>query len=177
VSLGQGFLAFELGTDGSGHRYLMIPAGGFRQPLSSETTIETTDAEGNVHCLQNLHMNGIAIFHFAITIVPETVRKLLMKLSLTMADIDLFLFHQANKFMLEYLLKKMKIPLERTHFYIEEIGNTSGSSIPILLTDAWRTGKVRPGALVMVIGFGVGLSWSATVIRWPENTLGPGSAT
>jgi 3-oxoacyl-[acyl-carrier-protein] synthase-3 len=73
--------------------------------------------------------------------------------------------------MLEYLFKKMKIPPGKTHFFIEEIGNTSGSTIPILLTDAWRAGKIRPGALVLAIGFGVGLSWAATVIRWPDNAL------
>jgi 3-oxoacyl-[acyl-carrier-protein] synthase-3 len=167
----QGFLGFELGTDGSGHQYLMIPAGGFRQPLSAETAKESVDEQGNVRTPQNLYMNGVAIFHFAITIVPETVHNLLARLSLTMADIDLFLFHQANKYMLEYLFKKMKIPPGKTHFFIEEIGNTSGSTIPILLTDAWRAGKIRPGALVLAIGFGVGLSWAATVIRWPDNAL------
>jgi 3-oxoacyl-[acyl-carrier-protein] synthase-3 len=168
----QGFLGFELGTDGSGHQYLMIPAGGFRQPLSAETAKESVDGEGNVRTPQNLYMNGVAIFHFAITVVPETIRNLLAKLSLTMADIDLFLFHQANKYMLEYIHKKMKIPPEKSHFFIEEIGNTSGSTIPILLTDAWRAGKIRPGALVLAIGYGVGLSWAATVIRWPDNALG-----
>ena len=167
----QGFLGFEPGTDGSGHQYLMIPAGGFRQPLSAETAKESVDEQGNVRTPQNLYMNGVAIFHFAITIVPETVHNLLARLSLTMADIDLFLFHQANKYMLEYLFKKMKIPPGKTHFFIEEIGNTSGSTIPILLTDAWRAGKIRPGALVLAIGFGVGLSWAATVIRWPDNAL------
>jgi len=168
----QGFLGFELGTDGTGHQYLMIPAGGFRQPVSAETAKETVDGEGNVRTPQNLYMNGVAIFHFAITVVPETIRNLLAKLSLTMADIDLFLFHQANKYMLDYLHKKLKIPPEKSHFFIEEVGNTSGSTIPILLTDAWRAGKIRPGARVLMIGFGVGLSWAATVIRWPDNALG-----
>ncbi len=168
----QGFLGFELGTDGTGHQYLMIPAGGFRQPLSAETAKESVDAEGNVRTPQNLYMNGVAIFHFAITVVPETIRNLLAKLSLTMADIDLFLFHQANKYMLDYLHKKLKIPPGKSHFFIEEVGNTSGSTIPILLTDAWRAGKIRPGALVLMIGYGVGLSWAATVIRWPDNALG-----
>ncbi len=177
VSSKQGFLGFELGTDGSGHRYLMIPAGGFREPLSAETAKESVDGEGNVRTPQNLYMNGVAIFHFAITVVPETIRNLLSKLSLTMADVDLFLFHQANKYMLEYLIKKMNIPQEKTHFFIEEIGNTSGSSIPILLTDAWCAGKIRPGALVLAIGFGVGLSWAATVIRWPDNALNVFAAT
>jgi 3-oxoacyl-[acyl-carrier-protein] synthase-3 len=169
ASEGAGFLGFELGTDGSGSKYLMIPAGAARQPWTAETAIESTDAEGNVRSPQNLYMNGVAIFHFAISTVPRTVQALLAKLSLAMGDIDLFLFHQANKYMIDYLLKKLKIPAEKTHFYLEEIGNTSGSTIPLLLADAWRAGKVRPGANVLAIGFGVGLSWAATVIRWPDN--------
>lgn len=174
VPPGQGFLGFELGTDGTGHQYLMIPAGGFRQPLSEETAKEITDAEGNTRTRQNLYMNGVAIFHFAITVVPETVRSLLAKLSLTMDDVDLFLFHQANKYMLQYIFKKLKIPAEKTHIFIEDVGNTSGSTIPIVLTEAWRAGKIRPGAVVLLIGFGVGLSWAATVLRWPDNALGAG---
>jgi len=167
---GEGFLGFELGTDGSGHKHLMIPAGGTRRPLSPETAVESIDAEGNVRTQQNMYMNGVAIFHFAISTVPRTIQALLQKLSLGMEDIDLFLFHQANKYMIEYLLKKLKIPADRTHLYLEEVGNTSGSTIPLLLADARRAGKVRPGANVLAIGFGVGLSWAATVIRWPQNS-------
>jgi 3-oxoacyl-[acyl-carrier-protein] synthase-3 len=169
---GQGFLAWELGTDGSGHRYLIQPAGGFRKPLSPETAEAVTDEEGNVRSQQNLYMNGAAIFHFAISVVPPTIQSLLRKLSLSMDDIDLFIFHQANKFMLDYLFKKLKISPEKTHVYVEDVGNTSGSTVPIALTDAWRAGKIRPGAKVLLIGFGVGLSWAATVIQWPENALG-----
>jgi 3-oxoacyl-[acyl-carrier-protein] synthase III len=169
ASEGAGFLGFELGTDGSGHKYLMIPAGGARLPWSEETAVELIDAEGNVRTQQNLYMNGVAIFHFAISTVPRTVQALLDKLSLAMDQIDLFLFHQANKYMIEYLLKKMKIPAEKTHLYLEDVGNTSGSTLPLLLADALRAGKVKPGANVLAIGFGVGLSWAATVIRWPDN--------
>jgi 3-oxoacyl-[acyl-carrier-protein] synthase-3 len=169
ASEGAGFLGFELGTDGSGHKYLMIPSGGSRQPWTPEAEIAAVDADGNVRAPQNLYMNGVAIFHFAISTVPATVHALLAKLSLDMADIDLFLFHQANKYMIEYLLKKLKIPAEKSHLYIEDVGNTSGSTIPLLLADALRAGKVRPGMNVLAIGFGVGLSWAATVIRWPEN--------
>jgi 3-oxoacyl-[acyl-carrier-protein] synthase III len=171
VPEGQGFLAFELGTDGTGHKYLMIPAGGSRNPISKETAVETTDAEGNTRTQQNLYMNGAAIFHFAITVVPKTVNAILAKLDLTIADIDLFLFHQANQYMLDYLVKKLKIPQEKTHFFLSEIGNTSGSTMPTVLTDAIRAGKVKPGSRVLMIVFGVGLSWGATVMTWPEAAL------
>jgi 3-oxoacyl-[acyl-carrier-protein] synthase-3 len=171
VENGKGFLGFELGTDGSGYKYLMIPAGGSRMPASPATAIEVKDAEGSVRTEENFYMNGGAVFYFAISTVPKVIESLLFKLSLSMGDIDLFLFHQANKFMLDHLVKKLKIPSEKTHFYIEEVGNTSGSTLPLLIADAARAGKVTPGANVLAIGFGVGLSWAATVIRWPEDTL------
>jgi 3-oxoacyl-[acyl-carrier-protein] synthase-3 len=171
VPAGQGFQGFELGTDGAGHKYLMIPAGGYRNPCTPETAAAVTDAEGNTRSQQNLYMNGAAIFHFAITVVPKTVNSLLAKLNLTMEDIDLVLFHQANQYMLDYLVKKLKIPSEKTHFFLSEIGNTSGSTMPTVLTEAYRAGKVRPGAKILMMVFGVGLSWGATVMTWPENAL------
>jgi 3-oxoacyl-[acyl-carrier-protein] synthase-3 len=162
---GEGFLAFDLGTDGSGARHLMIPAGGFRQPATAETAVAVEDAEGNVRSQQNLYMNGAAIFHFAITVVPKSVELVLAKASLSIDSVDLFLFHQANMYMLEYLLKKMKIPREKAHFHLEDVGNTSGSTLPSVLSDAVRAGKVKPGMTVLMIAFGVGLSWGATVMR------------
>lgn len=163
----QGFLGFVFGTDGSGAHYLTIPASGFRMRHSAETSLETTDAEGNTRSPENIYMNGAAIFHFAISVVPQAVHQLLTKLGITLDDVDCILFHQANKFMLDYLVKKLKIPAEKTHFYVEQTGNTSGSTMPGVLTDALRAGKVKPGALVVMVVFGVGLSWAATAMRWP----------
>lgn len=171
--LGQGFLGFKLGTDGSGHRHLMIPAGGFRRPHSVETAQETTDGDGNVRSQDTLYMNGAAIFHFSISVVPPTIYELLAELGLGMEQIDLFLFHQANKYMLDYLVRKLKIPPEKTFYFLEEVGNTSGSTLPIVLREAWSAGKIGPGKRVLLIGFGVGLSWAATVIRWPDSTALP----
>lgn len=163
-----GFLGFELGTDGSGSQYLMLPASAFRQPRSAETAVEVTDAEGNTRSAENLYMHGAAIYHFAISTVPKTVLNLLAKLNLTMDQVDCVLFHQANKYMLDYLVRKLKIPAEKTHFYVEQTGNTSGSTMPGVLCDALRVGKVKPGSLVVMVVFGVGLSWAATAVRWPE---------
>ncbi len=164
---GTGFLGFSMGTDGSGAKHLMLPAGGFRTPISAATSVETTDAEGNVRSPENLYMNGAAIFHFAITVVPATVKRLLAQLNLAMDDIDLFLFHQANRYMLDYLVKKLAIPQEKTFFYIDEVGNTSGSTMPLVLAEAVRAGKVQAGMKILMIVFGVGLSWAATVMTAP----------
>jgi 3-oxoacyl-[acyl-carrier-protein] synthase III len=173
VDAGEGLLGFELGTDGAGHPYLILPAGGTRMPKSAQTAIEEKDQEGNVRTAEHLFMKGTAIFHFGITVVPQTIERILRKLGLEKDNIDLFLFHQANKYLLEYLFKKLKIPEERRHVFIEEVGNTSGSTLPLVLTDAWREGKIKPGSLVLLVSFGVGLSWGATVIRWPQKDMGP----
>ena len=130
-----------------------------------------TDREGKVRSQQNLFMNGAAVFHFAITVVPKTVQKVLEKVKLSMDQVDLFLFHQANRYMIDYLVKKLKIPEEKTHFFVENTGNTSGTTMPSVLADAIAAGKVKPGAVVLMVVFGVGLSWAATVVRWPEKSL------
>jgi 3-oxoacyl-[acyl-carrier-protein] synthase-3 len=166
--VGEGFLAFDLGTDGSGAQYLMTPASGFRMPHSAETAIEATDAEGNTRTQENTFMNGAAVFHFAISTVPKMMQNILAKLEVTMDQVDLVLFHQANRYMLDYLVKKLKVPPEKTHYFVEEVGNTSGSTIPLVLADAIGAGKVKPGMLVLLVSFGVGLSWAAVAIRWPS---------
>jgi len=169
---GQGFLAFELGTDGAGSGHLIIPAGGFRQPISAETAVEVTDAEGNTRTAAHMYMNGAAIFYFAITMVPKIISALLRKLEVGIDQVDCVLFHQANRYMLDYLVKKTKLAPEKTHFFVEEIGNTSGSTMPVVLADAIRVGKVKPGSLVVMVVFGVGLSWGATAVRWTGDAAG-----
>jgi 3-oxoacyl-[acyl-carrier-protein] synthase-3 len=121
-------------------------------------------------------MNGAAIFHFAITVVPATIQKLLKQLSLSMDDIGLFLFHQANRYMLDYLVKKLAIPQEKRFFFIDEVGNTSGSTMPLVLAEAVRAGKIKPGQNILMIVFGVGLSWAATVMTAPAALAAYGSA-
>jgi 3-oxoacyl-[acyl-carrier-protein] synthase-3 len=129
--------------------------------------VEVTDAEGNTRSAEHFFMNGAAVFHFAVSTAPKAVQNLLTKLNLTMDDVGCILFHQANKFMLDYLVKKLKIPAGKTHFYIEDTGNTSGSTVPGVLSDAIRIGRIQPGAIVVLVAFGVGLSWAATAMRWP----------
>ncbi len=160
---GGGFLGFELGTDGSGAKYLIMPASGFRRRRSAQTCIAEPDSEGSSRSAENMYMHGAAVFQFVITTVPKTIQSLLGRLNLAMEDVDLFLFHQPNKFILDYLIKKLKIGPEKTHIFVEEIGNTSGSALPVVLAEAMAAGKVKPGARVLLMSFGVGLSWGATL--------------
>jgi 3-oxoacyl-[acyl-carrier-protein] synthase III len=156
---------FDLGTDGSGKDSLIIPAGGARLPYSDLTKIEKED-NGSMRSQENIYMSGTDIFNFTIKVVPQSINNLLKKHSLNMADIDLFVFHQANKFMLDYLRKKVKIPEEKFIIDMKDIGNTVSATIPIALKRAEEKGRLKKGDKVLIIGFGVGLSWGSTIIEW-----------
>jgi 3-oxoacyl-[acyl-carrier-protein] synthase-3 len=111
-------------------------------------------------------MDGPDIFNFTLRVVPETVEQILAKAGLEQEDIDLFVFHQANAFMLEHLRKKLKVPAEKFFVSLAESGNTVSSTIPIALADAERQGALTSGMRVMLLGFGVGLSWGGLVATW-----------
>jgi len=157
---------FIFGTDGSGASHLIIPAGGMKIRSTSETKLEEMDENGAIRSKENIYMNGPEIFNFTISVVPKAVNDILVKSELDIEDIDLFVFHQANKYMLDYLRKKINIPAEKFYINIKETGNTVSSSIPIALKMALEEGKLKKGYNVMLVGFGVGLSWAATIINW-----------
>jgi len=157
---------FVYGTDGRGARNLIVPTGGSRTPRKEETSIVREDEHGNLRSEDNLYMNGSEVFTFTLLSVPKAVKALLEKVALGMEDIDLFVFHQANRFMLEHLRKKIKIPEEKFILAYEDFGNTVSSTIPIALREAQERGKLQAGMRVMLVGFGVGYSWGATIIEW-----------
>ena len=157
---------FVYGTDGRGGPHLLVPAGGMRQPRTIETGAAVQDEGGNVRSQDDLFMNGAEIFNFTLDVVPQTVNSLLKKAGLEASDVDLFVFHQANKFMLEHLRKRLRIPPEKFQVSMSHCGNTVSSTIPIALKHAAQEGKLPQGALVMLVGFGVGYSWGATLVRW-----------
>lgn len=157
---------FLYGTDGAGAEHLMVPAGGMRQPQTPETAVEQLDENGNVRSLNNLFMNGGEIFKFTLKTIPECVFRLLNRANLSLNAIDLFVFHQANRYILEHLRKKLDIPEEKFLISISHCGNTVSSTIAIALKEAWLNGLLRPGQLILLVGFGVGYSWSATLVRW-----------
>lgn len=173
VTSGSGFLGFEVGTDGSGHKLLIQPASGLRVPRSEHTNREEIDADGSVRSAEHLFMDGRSIFIFGLSVVPKLIDRILAKLNLTKEDVDLFVLHQANRYMIESILKRASIPVEKTQFALRTIGNSGGSTVAVALSEAWSAGRIKPGSLVMLVAFGVGLSWAATVIRWPDDLLGP----
>jgi 3-oxoacyl-[acyl-carrier-protein] synthase-3 len=157
---------FVFGTDGKGAKNLIVPAGAMAMPKTEETSKETIDEQGNVRSLNNLYMNGPEIFNFTLDTVPDTVKSLLEKEKLAMDDIDLFVFHQANKFMLDSLRDKIGIPEEKFYVNMEDKGNTVSATIPIAIKDALDEGKIKRGDKLMLVGFGVGYSWAGCIVEW-----------
>lgn len=145
---------FELGTDGSGYNHLIVKNGGGRNPISEE------DIVGNC-----LFMNGPKIFTFTIEKIPIIVDEVLKKNNLKKEDIDYFVFHQANKHILNRQREILDIPEEKFYINLENTGNTVSSTIPIALKDLIDTNKIKQGQKIMLVGFGVGLSWGATIVE------------
>jgi len=165
---GIGFEKFRICNDGKNCERIIVPAGGFRLPSSPETAQVETDDKGITRSRDDLAMDGPAVFHFAIYRVTDFIKATLAEWNLTIDDIDLVLLHQANKTMVEMIYRSLGVPKDKQFLYLEEVGNTSGCALPIALSEAWRQGRVKPGSRTLLCGFGAGLSWGMTTIRWPD---------
>ena len=147
---------YVYGTDGKGGEHLMLKRNSLREPAGAGVA-------------PTLTMNGPEIFSFAMESVPLAVQELLQRAQLHRDDIDLFVFHQANEFMLKRLQTKLQIPPERFVMALRDFGNTVSSTIPIALHQILAAGRLKAGMRVMLVGFGVGYSWGATLVRYrPE---------
>lgn len=157
---------FVLGTDGAGQGNLIVKRGGIRHPLGTEPLAETTDGSGNVRTEANLYMNGPAILEFTIRRIPAVFKELLARAEVTLNDVRWVILHQANEYMLRYLQKKIGIPDEKFAVHLAHCGNTVSSTIPIVLQHLIEERQVARDDLVLTVGFGVGYSWGANLIRW-----------
>lgn len=152
---------FEVGTDGS-IEYLVIPAGGGRNPSTDETKKEKEYEAGNFRSLEHLHMDGAQVMNFALQRVPSVITSVLKYAGWDKESVGTFALHQANKFLLEYLRKKMRVKPEAVPFSSSMVGNTGPASIPLMLSlEAQRLGEQKRLKRVVMCGFGVGLSWGA----------------
>jgi 3-oxoacyl-[acyl-carrier-protein] synthase-3 len=152
---------FSFGTDGRGAENLIVKTGGLRNP--DKLNDITIDEDGNPKSSDHLFMNGSEIFNFTLENVPILVKDTLAKNNLTQADINLFVFHQANKYMMNFLRKKIKIEEEKFYYCLEMFGNTVSSTIPIALYEAHREGKLIGN--ILLAGFGVGYSWGGVILN------------
>lgn len=157
---------FRYGTDGAGAKNLIVPIGGARHPAALNLEPELyTDDSGNSRTDANLYMNGSAIFEFSMRRVPELFASLFDD-EFTIDHVDLFAFHQANKFMLDSLRRRIKLPSEKFIAEFAHCGNTVSSSIPIALKESLNKGVLVEGKTVAGVGFGVGYSWAGCIIKW-----------
>lgn len=155
---------FSLGTDGSGAENLIIKTGGMRYPDKKGDL--KFDENGTPLSSDYLYMNGSEIFTFTLDNVPPLVENTLKANMISKEEIDLFVFHQANKYMLDFLRKKIKIPQDNFYYALSEYGNTVSNTIPIAMSNAISSNRVCNGMKVLIAGFGVGYSWGGTVLRF-----------
>ena len=154
---GPGLLGWDLGCDGSATGLLEIPAGGSRMPTSAETV-----ANGDHY----LKMAGPEVFRRAVRIVVESATATLDRAGVTVDDVTWFAPHQANVRIIEAAATRLGIPAERTLVNIDRYGNTSAASIPLVLAEAADDGRLHDGDLVLLSGFGAGLTWGSALLRW-----------
>lgn len=148
---------FLLGSDGRGSRYIEVPAGGSRLPVSREVLERKLNA---------FVMDGPKVWDFAVTTVPQVIRALLAEHGLVPADLDLLILHQSNLRMIEAIVASLGLCMDNTITTVEVYGNTAAASIPLTLGKAVKNGRLRPGSRVMLCGFGGGLSWGAALMEW-----------
>lgn len=153
------------GTDGAGGAHLMVPQGGLR-PGGDLSPASMPESRGLESSGFDLYMNGPEIFNFTLRVIPSTIDEILSKARMSIEDVDLFVFHQANTYILEHLRRKLDIPSSKFFIFMEDCGNTVSSSIPIALAEAEASGELRSGMKVLLLGFGVGLSWGGLVVTW-----------
>ncbi len=153
----QGLIAYQLGADGSGGPLLECTAGGTRTPNTAEDI-----AEGRHY----LKMDGRNVFKWAVRVVQESIELVLEKAGLTASDVSLFVLHQANIRIVDAAMEKLQIPADKVAVNLDRYGNTSAGSIPLCLDEARRTGRIQHGDVILMCGFGAGLTWGTALYRW-----------
>ena len=157
---------FSLHTNGKGAGFIKIPSGGFRSPSTAETKVERISEDGNIRSLENLAMNGGEVFNFSIFEEPSAIREILDFSGFAMEEIDYIVFHQANKYIIRNIARRLKLPAEKTPCStVERFGNQSSASIPATIcAEISNVLRCSPTRLVLS-GFGVGLSWASCVVE------------
>ena len=148
-----GFIGFELGADGGGGKHLWLPGSGSRHFDDATSFVK---------------MNGPEVFRFATRVMVTSAEKVLAECGLSVADVDVYVPHQANVRIIDHATRKLGIPQERVVVNVDRYGNTSSGSIPLALADARADGRLREGALVLMTGMGAGLTWGSALMRWTE---------
>ncbi|MBQ9555333.1 MAG: ketoacyl-ACP synthase III [Muribaculaceae bacterium] len=162
---------FMLNTDGSGENVLKIHAG-MRNPITADSCVEREQEDGNIRNDLEVFMDGMDVFNFAISKVPKSIKQLLKETGKTIDDVDYLIFHQANRFMMDFFVKKLKISPDRVPYCIHKYGNTSSASVPLTIASE-LAGKLDGVHEVMLSAFGAGLSWGAAIMQMRDCHVSP----
>ena len=165
VERGEDEFAFQIFSDGSGYKQLIIEAGGFRMPKSEKTAEPIVDAEGNTHWLEYTFMDGMAIMNFSLKQVPPLIEDSLKFAGWEKNSVGLFALHQANGLILDFLRRRIKVEPERCPITMKNTGNTAGSTIPIMLSKCHKNFSADQLEKVLMCGFGVGLSLGTAAVN------------
>lgn len=155
----------EFNTLGSGYEALITPHGGFRHPITAESFVEEDFGNGIIRAPKDTLINGMDVFSFAITRPPISIKKMMEKYELTTDNVDFFLIHQANKLIVDRIVKKMKLPLEKVPYDLQEFGNLGGASIPMLMTYNLADELQKRPLTLVCSSFGLGLTWGTMVLK------------
>lgn len=163
--------AFILRSDGSG-RDAVIINDGMRNPITTDSLVEKANANGDIHNGLEVYMDGMAVFNFAMKRVPKTIKEITEVTGTTLDDIDWLVFHQANRFMTDFFVKKLKFNPERVPYCIDRYGNTSSTSVPLTIVSELHD-KLKDGNQVVMAGFGAGLSWGVAKVTMKGCKISP----
>lgn len=153
----QGLICYQLGSDGGGGMLLDRPAGGSRRPLTA------SDLDAGLHYL---HMDGKNVFKWAVKALTESIDLVLRQSGMSVDDVGLYVLHQANIRIINNAVEQLGIPQDRVYNNLHQYGNTSAGSVPIVLDEAIRDGRLERGDTLLMSGFGAGLTWGTSLIRW-----------
>ncbi len=162
---------FMLYTDGSGEDTLKIHAG-MRNPITPESCVEREQEDGNIRSDLEVYMDGMDVFNFAISKVPKSIKQLLKETEKSVDDVDFLIFHQANRFMMDFFVKKLKMDPDRVPYCIHKYGNTSSASVPLTISSE-LCGKLDGDHTMLMSGFGAGLSWGSALMSMHDSKVSP----
>lgn len=166
---------FDLRSDGTGYQSLWQPGGAFREPATPETTEAKQLGEGILRSRCQLHMDGAEIFNFSLKVEPAAITGMLEAAGLDAEEVDGYIFHQANRYIIDNIRRRLKLPAEKVPAgTVEKFGNQSSASIPATLTDHYGERLTQSSHRFILSGFGVGLSWATCSVELPAlkcNTL------
>ncbi len=157
---------FILKSDGSGENAVKIHAG-MRYPITPESCEDKEREEGNIRTDMEVYMDGMDVFNFAMSVVPKSVKEIVKETETSLDDIDYLVFHQANKFMTDFFVKRLKFDINKVPYCIQKFGNTSSTSVPLTIVSEMGN-KVKEGDVVVMSGFGAGLSWATARVVWGD---------